>query len=309
MNSFERVTPRGVALLFAIIAAWLGGPSGGADGGSTTPAATALSPLEGFQMHPLSASVRVRGTVELKVRYCFDDSDDAELAPLIFACDPEQTDPELTPLIPSIPEGVPLTWRVNGIEGGNNAIGRVVPGGGPGARYIAPNRSPSPDTVTVSADWITKEKGKLLVAGSIEIVDAGDYVGTIGYEDPSAGVRLSGNVRWVAGEVSAKTLDGSATLKLQLSSLEENCSLVTSSVTAEGELSLNFPEDDRYHFGLTPDAATVSCSGIEIPIAVPWLLCTGWPENPPSMGNGTILRGSASCDGARMEWDFRRTVD
>jgi hypothetical protein len=40
-----------------------------------------------------------------------------------------------------------VTWKVNGIAGGNNTVGRVSSTG----VYTAPRRVPSPATVTVSA--------------------------------------------------------------------------------------------------------------------------------------------------------------
>jgi len=283
--------------------------------------------LEGFQVHPYYSQVSTGDTVTLTVVYCYANQ---EIVPVELPGDPDELAPlvnddilEPLPTIETeitcpdddipIDEPVPLpiladvsAWSVNGVRGGSSRLGTIKASRRNQAVYTAPAEVPDPNTVTISAELAWGDKGKMLATAQIEI-GGGGYEGTISFEDPAAGVTLGGTVRWIAIDPGADTLDGTATLDLQMSSLDNNCSLVTSSVTAAGELSLNFPEDGRYHFTLLTDAPVVSCSGMQFNIGGTWLLCTGWPESPPSMGDGSSLRGSASCDSARMEWNFRRT--
>jgi hypothetical protein len=310
---------------------------------ATTTHFSDYSLVKGFQIRPHYRRVNTGEAVTVSVVYCYESKEvilpqessekqpvedylahlvgddrrtqlvyDDDLAPLpttvtrIRCTADDAGEPDSDNLEPLVHANV-TAWRVNGIDGGTGALGTIAATRRDEAIYTAPAEAPDPDTVTVSADVPWGDKGKLVATALIEIVAGDGYEGRINYEDASAGVKMSGNVRWSRPEPGADTLDGTATLDLQLSSLENNCSLVTPTVAAGGELTLNFPEDGQYHFALTTDAATVSCNGIEIPIAVPWLLCTGWPESPPSMRGRSSLQGRATCDGAQMEWNFLRT--
>ena len=61
------------------------------------------------------------------------------------------------------------TWSVQGITGGNPAVGTVGPAG-PGGEYLAPARAPKPDTVTVSVQ-VETPSGPQVLAAAVRILD------------------------------------------------------------------------------------------------------------------------------------------
>ncbi len=107
---------------------------------ATTTHFSDYSNIQGLQLRPGSASLATQGTVNLQVRFCHQVVED-ELASLVYSCDED-----LAPL------GTFSNWSVNGIAGGDNAVGRVVETGTGTARYTAPASVPQNNPVAVSVD-------------------------------------------------------------------------------------------------------------------------------------------------------------
>jgi len=125
------------------------------------------SPIQGLQLLPRQASVRVNGTQNLD----------------LFSCDEL---PGSDPLLPSLYEcALDLAtadtvgnWAVNGAPGGTNGTGLVVANGQWGGRYTAPPAIPKPNTVSVNASTHTAHYGTLIILSNITIAGDG-YAGTV----------------------------------------------------------------------------------------------------------------------------------
>jgi hypothetical protein len=114
------------------------------------------------QLTPASAVVRVRGGVGLALKVCGDADDPANAQRLLLECRPPSIDPE-------------LAWSVNGIAGGNAAVGTITEGGLPGVQavlvdYAAPDQVPAQNPVAVAATLETTE-GRMILVSNIKVVD------------------------------------------------------------------------------------------------------------------------------------------
>ena len=97
--------------------------------------------VKGAVLMPMTSEVKVGKSLGLGVRYCYASPDllDGLLAPLGYDCSDN-----LAPLVAA------SEWSVNGIQGGDAAVG-TISGSGLQATYQAPASAPSPNTVAVSA--------------------------------------------------------------------------------------------------------------------------------------------------------------
>ncbi|MGB3070719.1 MAG: hypothetical protein WBC18_19345 [Ottowia sp.] len=122
--------------------------------------------VKGLQLRPPSATVKVGGSVPLRIAYCYAPSfsNDDLLAPLAFDCESDNA---------PAPLNTPVTWSVNGARGGNAAAGTVT-GNEVTAQYTAPKQKPEANPVAVSAE-VQGAKGKLLLVSNITIAD--DFTG------------------------------------------------------------------------------------------------------------------------------------
>lgn len=153
---------------------WLANPAVSPSDNSVTAATTHFtdfSMVQGLNLRPGKASVRVGQSKTLEVRDCYAAavSDDPELAPLPgFDCNAEQLAP--------LPGNTVTEWAVNGVVNGNSTYG-YIGGGGLTGLFHAPSTKPVPDTVTASARLAYKNKETLLLS-NITILGS-DYAGTV----------------------------------------------------------------------------------------------------------------------------------
>ncbi|MEW5739699.1 MAG: hypothetical protein AB1938_12270 [Myxococcota bacterium] len=115
--------------------------------------------LQGWQLRPPTARVKVGGTLELSARFC----NVVELDGLTgLAAECQDSAEELSPLL--------RDWSVNGTVGGSGSTGTVSPGS-PSATYSAPREVPSPPTVAVSVQLDTPKAGKVVLVSNVTVTD------------------------------------------------------------------------------------------------------------------------------------------
>lgn len=126
------------------------------------------SELEGYQIRPLSATVRASHSINLEIKFCFPYTPEGGSSYTECNTNHLPNNYELFPLLLPFSSSM---WSVNGIEGGNDVVGRIRAEGNK-ATYIAPAKAPNPATVSVSAEIATKDKGKLMVNAEITVVES-----------------------------------------------------------------------------------------------------------------------------------------
>jgi hypothetical protein len=135
--------------------------------------------VKGLQIRPPSKTVKVNGSVGLKVVGCYDPSSPD---PRGYKCD---DDDELTILNPV------SEWSVNGRPGGGGVFGTVL-GSGATATYTAPATEPIPSTVAVSAR-VDRGAKVTRVVSNITIVED-SWTGTA--SSTSAVISVTAQVIW-----------------------------------------------------------------------------------------------------------------
>lgn len=115
-----------------------------------------------FALDPQSASLNVQQSLLLQVK-CFDAAGKIEKD-----CDVD--DPQATAQV----DLHDTRWRVNGVEGGNDVVGRISREG-LSATYRAPATVPNPATVALSATLQDSSAGKDMLIANITIVDHSYY--------------------------------------------------------------------------------------------------------------------------------------
>ncbi|MGV3623913.1 MAG: hypothetical protein ACO1OB_24055 [Archangium sp.] len=147
--------------------------------------------MYGWQLRPPKANVDVNKTVDLTVRYCHavPPSENEELVSIVSACQDE----DLTPLL--------RNWAVNGVNGGSGSTGTIESTGSE-AVFTAPASKPSPNTVSVSVEFVAPDKGKQLLVSNVTIGERDlpkRYVGTITVSISGLKYGADSTVTYVAG--------------------------------------------------------------------------------------------------------------
>ncbi len=138
---------------------------------------TDYSLTQGLQIRPPTANVGTGGTVDLNVKYCFEEVIDGVI--IVYNCD--------------VPNPATYSnWSVNGIPGGNATVGRVVSTGGASARYTAPSSVPQNNPVAVSVSTSGGSSTTTLVSN---ITIGGQWYGTA-TADWGEGEKIVANVVW-----------------------------------------------------------------------------------------------------------------
>jgi hypothetical protein len=306
---------------------------------ATTTHFTDYAPVTGFQIRPFYRKLKPGESSRIVVDECFENTEFGfesldELAQLptdlsarqlpegqfttSIRCREDSNNGVLPGPLVSVGTRVAGGWSVNGIAGGNGALGTIVGSADQVyATYTAPDSVPDPNTVTVSADVPWGDKGKLVVTGLIEIDDTEElgYEGELRYTDSGRGVSISviGNIIWVdngpGSNLLSKTFVTETVVdaKIQL----EGCNLFNRPVTINGSMYFNVPADGRYSFalGTSYDDAVLSCNGIPLPYSVMIMSppCEGVSE-APLLGAEDVLSGAVSCGSGRsLRWNFRRS--
>lgn len=141
---------------------------------------TDYSLIQGLQIRPPTANVGTGGTVDLAVKYCFEEV----IGGVIIAYNCDTPNPATY-----------SNWSVNGIVGGNSAVGRVVSTGPSTARYTAPASVPQNNPVAVSVQGSGRRSRQTMVSN---ITIGGQWYGTA-TADHGNGERMVATVVWESG--------------------------------------------------------------------------------------------------------------
>lgn len=139
----------------------------------TTTTFSDWGPMTGLQVIPYNAEVRTKKQLQMYLKYCRgkeypDEEHPGETLSGIGIGECTKTGPlEIK------------NWSVNGTTGGNSTVGTIVGNGGT-AVFTAPDKVPSPDTVTVSVELPDLDSfQKEIVLTNVRIVEFDGYVGNL----------------------------------------------------------------------------------------------------------------------------------
>jgi hypothetical protein len=278
------------------------------------------SPIQGLQLLPRQASVRVNGTQNLDLFSCDEVAGSDPLLPSLYEC---ALDLASTDAVGS--------WAVNGVSGGKIGTGFVAANGPLGGRYTAPAAIPQPNNVAVSATTHTARYGTLIVLSNITVagdgyagtvdLPAGDNGGTYGAQhvevtwtpDPSNPlVTLQGVLYLVSGGSWKATITPATPCDSQTVTL--NLDPDSSTLAVYGGTSAFA---GKYVFSVYTETkiVTFTCNGVPAPTAIRQeLFFHGCPEDAtnlagaPTYSDANLLAGSApSFCGSPMAatWSFK----
>jgi hypothetical protein len=303
---------------------------------------TSVVKFKRFYLKPSSATVKVKGTKsftayaqviqnEKKDPNCGapDPNDPEDLAPL---CAFRRVTREYP--FTNDKDGFARSWSVNGAFGGNGTVGTISKSGSSGATYTAPDKKPSPDTVTVIFQSInTDSLDSVTLKASVKITDdvIQSYAGSVNFNGSNlGGVSYSGqgNLTWnliehLPNDLSKYEASGS----VQATATYPDCTPATASVPVNGTMIVfdpvrGGPGDtfaSKYWFSLVQGAnvlATAQCGNPPTPTQVPVTFlaittCTEVPTLPtaPKYTDIALLTGSGSwpCqfNTTTADWNFK----
>ena len=266
---------------------------------------------------------------------------------------PQPVDPneELAPLIPNrclknLTREYPFTnskddfariWNVNGIFNGNSTVGTITRSSGSGATYTAPDKKPSPDTVTVSFQSIqtdTLDNVSIKPPAKVKITDGflSSYTGSVAFSGSISNVTYTGqgNLNWKIVENLPNDLAKYETTdSVQVTANYPDCAPVSAGVPVTGTMIVfdpvrggpGDPYPTKYWFALSPAEriiVTGQCGRPSRPtqlIVWPFGVTTVCPEDPtlPDAPKYTDLSkltdsGSWRCSltgfDNTVNWDF-----
>lgn len=223
-----------------------------------------------YYFKPPNATVRV-GKTQTFVPY-------AQVLERPKGCPKTAPDEELAPVMPlrcliPLTSEYPFTnskddfariWNVNGVLFGNSTVGTITRSSGSGAVYTAPDKKPSPDTVTVSFQSIntdTLDNVSIKPPAKVKIIEdfMSSYTGSVAFsESTSTG---QGNLNWKIVENFPNELAKYETTdSLQVTVNSPNCAPVTASVPVSGAMIVfdpvgngtSNPYASKYWFSLLP---------------------------------------------------------
>ncbi|MBL8918768.1 MAG: hypothetical protein JNJ54_07925 [Myxococcaceae bacterium] len=138
----------------------------------TTTTFSDWAPLFGYQLLPRESQVRTKKALQLYLKWCRvkeypDPVTGGTLSGIGIG--------ECNKMVDILTEN----WSVNGVTGGNSTLGTITGKGSTGL-FTAPDKAPSPDTVTVSVEVPALDDfSKEVVLTNIRIVDFDGYVGNL----------------------------------------------------------------------------------------------------------------------------------
>jgi hypothetical protein len=303
---------------------------------------TSVVKFKRFYLKPSSATVKVKGTKSFTpyAQVIQNEKKDPNCGA------PDPNDPEgLAPICPfrqvtreypftNDKEPFARTWLVNGTLGGNSAVGTISKSGSSGATYTAPDKKPSPDTVTVIFQSInTFTEDSVTVKASVKITDdvIQTYAGSLNFNGSNvSGTTYSGqgNLTWkliehLPNDLSKYEASGS----VQATTNYPNCTPASSGVPVNGTMIVYDPVRggpgdgfaSKYWFSIVQGAdvtVTVQCGTPPAPAQLPvtFLANSACPEVPtlptaPRYTDIALLTGSGSwpCqfDTTTADWNFK----
>ena len=234
---------------------------------------TRVIKFERFYLKPESATVKVKGSQSF-VPY-------AQVLERPKGCTlpPVNPDDELIPLPPKCWVGVareyPFTnskdnfarsWSVNGVLNGNATLGTITPSSGSGATYTAPDKKPSPDSVTVSFQSIQIDTADSVnLKASVKIIDdvIQSYVGMLEFSgstyDNKTEFSGKNEITWkLTGRYPGVT-QYEFYGWIQITNTAPQCSSVSGSVSAYGGMNVYDSGSYYFTFGTYPQSVTAQC--------------------------------------------------
>jgi hypothetical protein len=301
---------------------------------------TSVVKFKRFYLKPASATVKVKGTKAF-VPYAQVIQNEKK-DPNCGATDPAD---DLAPLCQSrqVTREYPFTndkanfirrWFVNGTLGGNGTVGTIATSGMTGATYTAPDKKPSPDTVTVRfQSYHTDTLDVVNLEAQVKIVDevVQKYSGMLNFSGSNVGgVTWSGqgNLTWsltehLPGDLSKYAASGS----VQVTTTYPDCSSASGSVPVQGMMIVSDPVRggptdtfaSKYWFTLTVGAgvpANAQCGNPPKPRQVELFFnaTTACPEVPtlptaPKYTDIEVLNASGTwacqLQTTTANWDFK----
>jgi hypothetical protein len=265
------------------------------------------SNVKGIQIRPAKKSVRVKGSVGLEVKICYQTAvlgaTGDELTSLAFECD---SDDELAIL------NVVDQWSVNGVPGGTGATG-TVSGNGVTGTYVAPATKPSPNTVAVSARVDRGAQGKTLVVSNITIVeDTWKGTGSLTTDGASFAAQVTWTLDSEVNNIATYKPAGIVTATYCC-----GCSINPPTVgNLVGVLIFDYNTNPPTYHGSAAAAAyqaTITCedggTSDVLTTSAPWFGGNGGPFGGQAAGavsaDGTTIEGTDSTIGTFV-WKFTR---
>ena len=293
-----------------------------------------------FYLKPSSATVKVKGA--------------KSFTPYAQVIQNEQKDPNCGAPDPNDPEGLaplcplrqvtreyPFTNNKTGflrvwviVGGGGGTLGTISPSGTAGATYTAPDKKPSPDTVTVRFGSLnTDTNDDVRIDAKVKITDdvIQTYTGSLNFNGSNvSNISYSGQghltwnlVEHIPGDLNKYEASGS----VQATTNYPECTPATSSVPVNGTMIVfdpvrSGPGDtfaSKYWFALTQGAnvvVTVQCGNPPTPtqVAVIFTAFTACPEVPtlpdaPKYADIALLTSSGTwaCqfNTTTADWNFK----
>lgn len=227
-------------------------------------------------------------------------------------------------------------WYVDGIFNGNSTVGTITRSSGSGATYTAPDKKPSPDTVTVSFQSIqtdTLDSVSIKPPAKVKIIEdfMSSYAGSLAFSGSNPAEMTytgQGNLTWTMIENLPNDLAKyEAAGSLQVTTTYPDCTSVTASVPVMGTMIVFDPVRGgtgdlfatKYWFALNPKGGGVivtgQCGKPPKPtlLSVTFQVLSTCPENPtlPDASRYSDLSkltdaGSWACSFATTtaNWDF-----
>lgn len=286
---------------------------------------TSVVKFKRFYLKPSSATVKVKGTKsfipyaqviqnEQKDPNCGVPDPTDDLAPL---CKFRQVTREYP--FTNDKGGFTRFWQVNGEFGGNSSLGTIRATNSSGATYTAPDKKPSPDTVTVSFQSIQDETfDKVTLQANVKITDdvIQTYIGSLKFNGSNVSTTTysgQGNLTFnIVEDLPNDLAKYEATGSLQVTTTYPDCTPVTATVPVNGTMIVfdpvrggqGDPFASKYWFALQDNAtvsATAQCgkppTAQQIPVT--FFATTACPEVPtlptsPKYADIALLESSGS---------------
>jgi hypothetical protein len=274
--------------------------------------------LDGFQIRPEHSFLNVRQSKLLKVSDCFHPSfaGEDDLTSLLTECDPSGMG-----LAPLLSIAKTSKWSVNGIEGGNDRVGRIVANDNNTATYNAPAVKSSDETIQVSAEVRAQgkdnNKDKTLVVATITILDEEIrvYYGIVEIEcrTPDVKYRAFGDILF---KESGPNTDSFTSIggTLGFSYDAKGCTALTGALPLHGELGLWTQEEDQLMAGgnthgisFFSDSFNTKCNGVTIPQAIFSMVTTC--DDKKNANNDIDYRaiwGEGTCGNVNIKWNLTK---
>ncbi|MCZ2104774.1 MAG: hypothetical protein OZ923_03015 [Comamonadaceae bacterium] len=274
------------------------------------------STFSGLKLFPTSGTVMVNKTKELSIRYCVAVADSYGVIPIgetgslyncdlvvnskkIIAKDTGAGDEEIIPLPPpGHPTWKILSWAANGIDGGNDTVGRISTEG----VYTAPASVPKNNPVAVSAK-INFPGGSigerdLLLVSNIKVVDeARGYSGSV---SGTITVRTSEYLTTTEFTASNIRLERDEALPGDLMHYVMGAGTVQQTMTWR-DLTVNPPKVRTFHSSQDSEAGAIMQIFDPVRSQGPdfarkfWLTISGFSNNVTGTPPGTALALSNFC--------------